>query len=102
MIPQAEFAYNDSINRTTRKIPFQIVYGVHPRGVCELREIKEHGGINGHAEDFAQSMKEVHDQVKRTLIEANQKLKEKVDEGRREVQFQIEDLVMLHLNKAKL
>ena len=45
--------------------------------------------ISGHADDFAQSMKEIHDQVKKNLIEANQKLKEKVDEGRREVQFQI-------------
>ena len=75
---------------------------MHPRGVCELRELKEQGAISGHADDFAQSMKEVHDQVKRTLVEANQKLKEKVDEGRREVQFQVGDLVMVHLNKARL
>ena len=58
---------------------------MHPRGVYELRKIREQGVLSGHAEDFAQSMKEVHDQVKRTLIEANQKLKEKVYEGRREV-----------------
>jgi hypothetical protein len=30
---QVEFVYNDSINRSTRKIMFQIVYGMNPRGV---------------------------------------------------------------------
>jgi hypothetical protein len=37
ILPQAEFAYNDSPNRSTGKIPFQIVYGMHPRGISELR-----------------------------------------------------------------
>ena len=38
ILPQAEFAYNDSPNRSTRKSPFQILYGMQPRGVSELRE----------------------------------------------------------------
>jgi hypothetical protein len=38
ILPQAEFAYNDSVNRSTGKIPFQIVYGMNPRGVSELRD----------------------------------------------------------------
>jgi transposase InsO family protein len=33
ILPQVEFAYNDSINRRTGQIPFQIVYGMQPRGV---------------------------------------------------------------------
>lgn len=35
-------------------------------------------------------------------MEANQKLKEKKDEGRRELQFQVGDLVMVYLTKARL
>ena len=38
ILPQAEFAYNDSVNQSTSKSPFQIVYGTQPRGVSELRE----------------------------------------------------------------
>jgi hypothetical protein len=38
VLPQAEFAYNDSVNRSTGKIPFEIVYGRQPRGVFELRD----------------------------------------------------------------
>jgi hypothetical protein len=33
ILAQVEFAYNDSVNRSTRKIPFQIVYGMNLRGV---------------------------------------------------------------------
>lgn len=102
VIPQAKFAYNDSTNRTTGKSPFEIVYGLPPRGVLELIDLKGYEGIIGHADDFSQSMREVHEQVKKTLIEANQKLKAKRDEGRRELQFEIGDLVMVYLNKARL
>ena len=68
----------------------------------ELRDLPSHDNISGHADDFVQSMKEVQDQVKQNLMEANQKLKEKKYEGRRELQFQVGDLVMVYLNKATL
>jgi hypothetical protein len=38
ILPRAEFAYNDSINRSTGKSPFQIVYGMQPRRVSELKD----------------------------------------------------------------
>jgi hypothetical protein len=38
ILPQVEFSYNDSVNRSTGKIPFQIVYGRQPRGVSKLRD----------------------------------------------------------------
>jgi hypothetical protein len=40
ILPQEEFAYNDSVNRSTGKSPFQIVYGTQPRGVFELKRFK--------------------------------------------------------------
>ena len=39
VLAQAEFAYNDSRNRSTGISPFQILYGMHPRGVHELRDL---------------------------------------------------------------
>jgi hypothetical protein len=39
--PQAEFAYNDSLNRSIGKSPFQIVYGIHPKGAYELKDSEQ-------------------------------------------------------------
>jgi hypothetical protein len=36
VLPQVEFAYNDSPNMSTSKSPFQIVYGMHPRGISGI------------------------------------------------------------------
>ena len=41
IMAQAEFAFNNSVNRSTRKIPFEIFYGIHPRGITELRDLNQ-------------------------------------------------------------
>ena len=40
LLAQEEYAYNDSPNKSTGKIPFKIVYGMHPRGVQELSDLQ--------------------------------------------------------------
>lgn len=39
VLPQVESANNDSPNKSTGKSPFQIVYGIHPRGISEFRNL---------------------------------------------------------------
>lgn len=67
LIHQAEYAYNDSVNWSTGKSPFEVVYGMHPRGILELRDINNLQPKSGTANDIAQSMKEVHEQVRKAL-----------------------------------
>ena len=38
-LAQAEFAYKNTPNRSTGMSPFQIFFGMHPRGVYELRDL---------------------------------------------------------------
>ena len=38
-LAQAEFSYNDSPNRSIGMSPFQILYGMHPRRVCEIYDL---------------------------------------------------------------
>ena len=49
ILPQAEFAYNDSVNRSTGKSLFQILYGTQSRGVSELREPEQAETSRGEA-----------------------------------------------------
>ena len=39
VLAQAKFSYNDLTNRSIGHNPFQIVYGMNPRGIYELRKI---------------------------------------------------------------
>lgn len=39
ILPQEEFSFNDSLNISTGKKPFQIVYGMHPRGPLDLKDL---------------------------------------------------------------
>lgn len=102
IIPQAEYAYNDSTNMITGRSPFEIVYGVHPRGILELRDLQGFDKRSAQGEDFAVTMKDIHDQVRETLQKNVDKYKAKADERKRDVQFKVGDLVMAHLKKERL
>ena len=69
MLAQVEFAYNDSPNRSTGLNPFQILYGMHPRGVYELINLGdlEHRSVEG--ESFVATINEIHEQVKSEVTE---------------------------------
>jgi hypothetical protein len=101
ILPQAEFAYNDSMNRSTGKSPFQIVYGTQLRGVSELRESEQTATSSASAEEFAEAMKELHSKVKQRLQDSNQEYKCRADQHRRQLQFEVGDLVLAHLRKER-
>jgi hypothetical protein len=101
ILPQVEFSYNDSFNRSTGQIPFQIVYGMQPRGVSELKDSEKTEFRSAGAEDFAEAMKELHNQVRERLQNLNQEYKREVDQHRRELQFEVGDLILSHLRKER-
>jgi hypothetical protein len=79
ILPQAEFSYNDSVNRSTGQSPFQFVYGIQSRGISELRDSKQMATRSASAEDFTEAMKELHSQVKQRLLESSQEYKCRAD-----------------------
>jgi hypothetical protein len=101
ILPQAEFSYNDSVNRSTGKSPFQIVYGMQPIGVSELRDLEQTATSSARAEEFTKAMKELHSQVKERLLKSSQEYKRRADQHRRQLQFEVGDLVLAHLRKER-
>ncbi|KAE8695414.1 General regulatory factor 9, MU isoform 1 [Hibiscus syriacus] len=84
-LPQAEFAYNRSKNRTTGLSPFEIVYGQNPSGVLDLAPIPRIGRFSPKADEMAKYLRGIHEQVKQTIHESNTKYKTRVDNHRRQL-----------------
>lgn len=83
-LAQVEFAYNDTPNRSTGMSPFHIVFGMHPRGVYELRDLGKHEARSASAEDFAEQMQKLQEKVKGKLQESSKRYKQSADLRRRE------------------
>jgi hypothetical protein len=99
ILSQAEFAYNDSVKKSTGNSPFHIVYGLNPRGVSELRDLEQSEFRSVGAEDFTAEMQNLHNNIKEKLQNSSREYKGRVDQHRRELQFEVGYQVLAHLRK---
>ena len=74
---------------------------MHPRGVCELRNLRKDELRSAKGEDFSSKMQAIHEHVKQQLQDNNIKYKSRVDLKGREVNFEVGDLVLAHLRREK-
>ena len=80
VLAQVEFAYNNFVNRSIGKTLFEMVTGMQPREVSDLRDVgEEKRSVAG--EEFSNFMKSLHKEVKLRLEQSNQKHKENVDKS---------------------
>ena len=75
VLAQAEYAYNGCPNISTGKSAFQIVYGMHPRGVHELRYLGKTKKRSTDGEEFANAIQGLYEEVKQNLQDNNLKYK---------------------------
>jgi hypothetical protein len=99
ILAQAEFPYNDSVNKSTRKSPFQIMYGMNPRGVLELRNLKKSEFRSAGYEEFVVEMQEFHNPIKEQLKKRNNEYKRRANQHRRNLEFEVGDQVLAHIRK---
>jgi hypothetical protein len=92
-LSQAEFAYNKSKSRTIEMSLFKIVYGQNPSGVLDLAPAPCVGCLNPKADELAEHLRGVHEQVKLAIQESNAKYKAWADRHRRQVLFDVGDFV---------
>jgi len=94
----AEFAYNNKIHSSTQTLPFKANYGQDPRIGFEGRKKGKYEG----AEKFIEKMKEIQEEAKVVLGEAQKEMKRHVDRKRAEVNnYKVGDLVMLSIKDLK-
>ena len=82
-----EFAYNNSLNRSTGRSPFEVVTGIRPRLLIDLSPLPTDTRPSQEAEQFAWHMKDVHDEVRQQIAKSNDTYKQHMDTQRRHVEF---------------
>ena len=68
----------------------------------ELRDVSTLERKSAQAEDFAEVMKEIHQEVKSRLQKTIEKYKERADKTRRDLQYKVGDMVMVHLKAERI
>ena len=102
LLPQIEFAYNCSPNRTTGTSPFEIVNGFNPRKPIDLNPCSMHDKTSFSAEKFAIHVNSLHDKIEKQISLSNEVYKRMADSHRQFKEFKVGDLVMVRLNPARL
>ncbi|GJU58789.1 nucleotidyltransferase, ribonuclease [Tanacetum coccineum] len=97
----AEFAFNNMVNRSTGKTPFQIVYQCPPKQAIDLVQLPALLGHSIAAQNMAERIEAVQAEVKQKLDSSNEKYKVQSDKHRRMKTFSVGDQVMVHLRKER-
>jgi hypothetical protein len=72
---------------------------MHPRGVFELRDMEQSDIRSVGAEYFAAKMQKLHSKIREKLYKSSQEYNRRVDQHRRDIQFEVGDQVLEHLKK---
>ena len=101
VLPTAEFAYNNSVNRSTGKSPFEIVHGSTPRQPIDLMPIPLHTRTSESAESFAHHIHELHAEIRRKLALSTEQYKLSANTHRRFQSFNEGDFVMARIRPER-
>jgi len=81
--------------------PFQVVYGFMPRAPIDLLPLPSSEKVNFDAKERADLILKMHEITKANIENMNEKYKITGSQGRKEITFEPEDLVWLHLRKDR-
>ena len=101
IIPQAEFAYNSSVNRTIKKTPFEVAYGLKPQHVLDLVPLPQEARVSDDGEAFAEHIRSIHKEVQDALKASNAAYANAANQHRRFKEFKEGDLVLVYLRKER-
>ena len=97
ILPRAQFAYNNSVNRSTGFSPHEVVYGHKPRIPIDLIPMSPLHRASESPESFACRMSELHKTMSKQITINNSKYKAIADIHRRSKCFEVGDFVMIRV-----
>ncbi|KAH7543753.1 hypothetical protein JRO89_XS15G0011100 [Xanthoceras sorbifolium] len=98
ILPQAEFTYNNSINRTIGNSSFQLVYGIDPRIPLDTIALPLPQRLSEAGLDFVAHMQFVHEEVRRKIALQTNHYAQHANLKRRDKQFEVGAQVMIRLH----
>lgn len=97
IILYVEFAYNASINHTTNKSPFEIIYGYPFRKLVDLIPMSKHIKILNDIESFTTHTKNLQEEIHHHIMHNNASYKQVIDSHYCFLTFEEGNLVMVRI-----
>lgn len=101
-LPQAEFAHNHSLNRSLGFCPFEVVYGVIPRGQVDFSHLPDRTRLHGDASTFVDSIADTHQKAIVNLEASSSKYKNTTNSHRMRLVFEVGDFVWAYLTRDRM
>ncbi|XP_056851761.1 uncharacterized protein LOC130500850 [Raphanus sativus] len=81
--------------------PFEIVYGFNPISPLDLMPLPECARISMDGKKKAEMVQQIHEQARKNIVEKTKQYTKKANKGRREMIFDVGDMVWVHLRKER-
>jgi len=94
ILPLVKFAYNNAINRSTSKSPFETVHGYSPRTPSNLIPLPPNVQVSQLGVTFPQHMHDMHAKICSLIAMSNDSHKLSADVRRSDISFKVGDFVM--------
>ncbi|CAL5400295.1 unnamed protein product [Camellia sinensis] len=96
-LPQIEFAFNSTFNRSTGKTPFEVVCTKPPKLILDLASLPKLPGLSAAAENMADQVQNIQAEMRQSL----EKAKAAADKHCRTKVFKEGDQVLVYLHKNR-
>ena len=97
-----EFAYNNFVNCSTGKNPFQIVNGYLPHTHIDLVPLPPHMRVSEPVQNFVKHIHDLYVEIRRKISLSNEEYKLTVDMHRGSKEFNIGENVMVHIRPKRI
>ncbi|XP_056852639.1 LOW QUALITY PROTEIN: uncharacterized protein LOC108835624 [Raphanus sativus] len=81
--------------------PFEIVYGFNPISPLDLMPLPECARVSMDGKKKAEMVQQIHEKARKNIIEKTKQYTKRANKGRREMIFEVGDMVWVHLRKER-